>query len=166
MTITSSSNIQPLDYERPRRSNTDRRRFSATTIYTSLLNPRRKNSRRSADQRFPMLDFYNWHHMLAAIALIMFSVTDATFTLLLLLQGGEELNPVMDYFIRMGNFQFFAAKMLITFFSIFFFVACWNYIAFSFFRVRNFLYASLIIYTILVAYEITLLRQAYPNFPL
>ena len=157
--------MQPLDYAHPRRSGEDRRQFSARTIYTSLFNPRRKAMRRKADKRNPMLDVYGWGHMLAAIALILFSMTDASFTLLLILQGGEELNPVMDYFLQMGTSEFFTAKMLMTFFSIFFFIACWNFLAFSFFRVKNFLFASLLIYTVLISYEITLLREAYPSFP-
>lgn len=157
--------MQPLDYAHPRRSGEDRRRFTTRTIYTSLINPRRQSMRRKADKRNPMLDVYGWGHMLAAIALTLFSMTDASFTLLLILQGGEELNPVMDYFLQMGTSEFVAAKMLMTFFSIFFFIACWNFLAFSFFRVKNFLFASLLIYTILISYEISLLRQAYPSFP-
>ncbi len=162
MIITSSNINRPLDYEIPQRQLDDRRQFSVKTITTSLMNPRRRYCRRQEDKKYPILDVYGWPHMLCAVALMLFSISDAIFTLLLLQQGGKELNPVMDYFLQMGIFEFISAKMLITFLCVFFFVASWNFLIFRYFRVRNFLFASLLIYTVLIIYELTLLAKAYP----
>ncbi|MCB1756249.1 MAG: hypothetical protein KDJ38_12040 [Gammaproteobacteria bacterium] len=163
-TMTRAVTAQPLDYVSPRRKTLDRRRFSGKTVYYSLVKPRRRHCRRLEDKHYPINDIYGWPEMLSAIALVVMSCTDAVFTLLLILQGGKELNPFMDYFLQIGTFEFVAAKMLITFFSIFFFVASWNFLVFSFFRVRNFLFAALVIYGTLIAYELTLLSKAYPEF--
>jgi hypothetical protein len=157
-------NKQPLDYASPQRQPLDRRSFSGKTIVVCALKPRRKNSRREDDQKHAMLDVFGWPEMLCAIALITLSCTDATFTLLLLLQGGEELNPFMKYFLGLGNFEFVAVKMLLSMFGIFFFIACWNFLAFSVFRARNLLFAAIAMYVLLIAYELRLLNEAYPSF--
>lgn len=163
--MTSSTAIeQPVDFEVPRRQPNERREFSVRTIYNSLTKPRRRDTRREQDAVNPILDFYGWTEMLSAMALVLFSITDATFTLLLILKGGEELNPVMDYFLQMGVFEFVAIKLLMTSLCAFSFVACWNYLAFSFFRVRYFLFVSIAMYSVLIAYELKLLNVAYPNF--
>ncbi len=163
--MTSSTAIeQPVDFELPRRQAVERRQFSIKTIYNSLTSPRRRDTRREQDTVYPILDFYGWTEMLSAMALILLSLTDATFTLLLILKGGEELNPVMDYFLQMGVFEFVANKLFMTSLCAFSFVACWNYLVFSFFRVRYLLFVSIAMYVVLIGYELTLLNVAYPEF--
>jgi len=163
MTTAVTSSVYPITQENARRATQERRRYTIQTLYRGLVKPRRRHSRRASDTH-PVQDYYGWTHMLSAIALIVFSCTDASFTLLLLLQGGEELNPVMNYFLGFGNFEFFAAKMVITLFGIFCFVACWNLVTFARLRVRNFMFFSLGMYSVLIVYEIYLLRQALPGF--
>ena len=155
---------QPRDYAEPRRQGHDRRKFSFRTIYIALTNPRRKRSRREEDARDAILDNYGWTEMLSAVALMLFSCVDASFTLLLLARGGEELNPVMNYFLQIGIAPFIAAKMAITVFGVFFFVAAWNFLAFTFVRVRFFLFISIGMYVALIVWELHLLSQAYPEY--
>ncbi len=154
---------QPLDYVQPRRKVHNRRKFSTKTIFNGFINPRRKSNRRVDDKPYAILDNYGWVEMLCAIALLVFSFTDATFTLLLIDRGGEELNPVMNYFLQRGTSEFIAVKMLIPFLTVFFFIASWNFLFCSLFRTRNIMFFCLLIYTVLIAYELTLLAQAYPE---
>ena len=162
----TASQTPPRDYAEPRRQSRDRRKFSFRTIYYALTNPRRQRSRRQEDARNAILDNYGWTEMLAAVTLMLFSCVDASFTLMLLAKGGEELNPVMNYFLQLGVAPFIAAKMAITVFGVFFFVAAWNFLAFAFIRVRFFLFISIGMYVALIIWELHLLSQAYPkHFP-
>ncbi|MDO6460777.1 DUF5658 family protein [Granulosicoccaceae sp. 1_MG-2023] len=157
---------QPRDYAEPRRKGGDRRKFSFRTIYFALTKPRRLRSRREEDARDAVLDHYGWTEMISAVTLMVFSCIDASFTLMLLARGGEELNPVMNYFLQLGVGPFIAAKMLITVFGVFFFIATWNLLAFSVVRVRAFLFVSIGMYIALIVWELHLLSHAYPaHFP-
>ncbi len=162
LTPTIHQVSQPLDYVTPKRALTDRREFTAKTIFKGFITPRRKKARRSNDS-YALIDVYGWPQMLASVILLVLSATDAIFTLIIIGQGGEELNPVMDYFLSLGTSEFMNIKMLIPTICIFFFVSCWNYRFFSLFRMCSFIFFSLAIYAVLVAYELVLLHTIYPN---
>ena len=54
----------------------------------------------------------------AAMIIILLTVLDAFFTLDLVSRGGEELNPIMAYYLERGPLTFFAVKYLLTWASL------------------------------------------------
>ncbi len=154
--------LQSVDYPTLRRESSDRRDFNATTIFKGLINPRRINTRRSSDIH-TLMDVYGWSQMLSSIILLTLSAADAVFTLIIIQRGGEELNPIMDYFLLLGTSEFIYIKMLIPCLCIFFFVASWNYRFLSIFRMCTFVYMSLSIYVVLVIYELFLINTNFSN---
>lgn len=156
------SSPQPLDYVTSKRTLADRRNFTAKTIFRGFIKPRRKQARRTSDVH-ALIDYYGWGPMIASIMLIVLSACDAAFTLIIINNGGEELNPIMDYFLQLGTPIFVYVKMLVPLCCIFFFVACWNYKFFSIFRMRLFLLFSVAMYIVLIAYELVLLNRIFPD---
>ncbi len=88
---------------------------------------------------------------------VVLSVADAIFTLKLVSRGARELNPVMDFFLRQGALPFLSVKYALT-------VGCllwclvnknrrvfWGQV-----RVRSIILAVLLLYGLLVLYELLL----------
>lgn len=49
---------------------------------------------------------------------LLLSILDGYFTLYLLSHGAAEINPIMAFFVQFGKWPFFAAKYLLTAFSV------------------------------------------------
>ena len=80
-----------------------------------LFNGRRERIRREEDSR--KVFFFDRYHpkLFAAItAILMLSIFDALFTLILINNGSTELNPVMAYFLQHGLLPFIVAKYILT----------------------------------------------------
>ncbi|KPJ92220.1 MAG: hypothetical protein AMJ55_10120 [Gammaproteobacteria bacterium SG8_15] len=71
--------------------------------------------------------------------------------------GSYELNPVMDYFIQKDFHQFFYVKFGLTAFGIMFLVMHKNFRILNRISGYQILYSSLLLYAILVAYELSML---------
>ncbi len=140
-----------------RRSGVDRRAFTARTLITCLISPRRSRGRRASDRKYPMLDVFDSSAMLLAVTLMLLSLADAFFTLNILARGGEEVNPVMNYVLQFGTFAFVAVKVVLTAIPAVVLVASGNYKLFGVVRVRSILAAAIGAYAGLVLYEIGLL---------
>lgn len=102
-----------------RRSRTDRRQNRLSSLFWRHPERRRRHVRRKADKkRFFLLDYYQPFLLFWVIIVLVLSLTDATLTLWLISIGAEELNPVMDHFLKLGPTAFVISKYSLTAFSL------------------------------------------------
>jgi len=93
----------------------DRRTNQKARLKYLLFNGRREGIRREEDSR--KVFFFDRYHpkLFAAItAILMLSIFDALFTLILINNGSTELNPVMAYFLQHGLLPFIVVKYILT----------------------------------------------------
>lgn len=104
------------------------------------------------------VDRYEPHLFYVAVATLLLCCTDAFFTLTLLQQGAEEINPFMAWLLEMDVQLFLVTKFALTAVGLVFLVAHKNFLLFNrHLRVPHVLYAFLAGYMLLVKYELTLL---------
>jgi hypothetical protein len=116
----------------------------------------RRHYRRNQDARkFYFVDLYSPFSAFVLIFTLILSITDAFLTLNLVGEGVQELNPVMDFFLKLGPFQFILVKWFLTAFGLISLLVLKNYYLWQG-RVRT--VAVLVIlpflYLMLVSYEI------------
>ena len=93
----------------------DRRTNHKMRLKYILFNGRRERIRRDEDrERVFIFDRYNPKLFAAITAILMLSIFDALFTLILIENGSSELNPVMAYFLQHGLLSFIVAKYFLT----------------------------------------------------
>lgn len=137
----------------------DRRNHSWRTLVGSLIFRRRATPRRTVDGSSAYyVDVHEPRLFFVAVGALLLCVADAFFTMTLLeFYGSYELNPVMDYFIQKDFHQFFFVKFGLTAFGIIFLVMHKNFRILNRISGYQILYGSLILYAILVAYELSML---------
>ena len=113
--------------------------------------------RRKQDRRYPMLDRFDSGMLALAVILMLLSVTDSVFTLILISRGGTEVNPFMDALLQHSVWAFAAAKMLLTGIPAVILVAAGNLLLFKRWRARSILAALVGMYLGLITYELFLL---------
>lgn len=159
--MTNSTDIlkQSLDMDCMRVIAVDRRTHSWRTLVGSLIHRRRVTPRRTVDgEGAHYVDRHEPRLFFVAVGALLLCVADAFFTLTLLeFYGSYELNPVMDYFIQKDFHQFFYVKFGLTAFGIMFLVMHKNFRIMNRISGYQILYSSLILYAILVAYELSML---------
>ena len=96
----------------------DRRNGSWKSIVYGNFRPRRRESRRSADDHFIWFDWHEPRILYLALGILLLSCTDALFTLNLINAGADEANPVMASILEIGLEAFVAAKITITSLSV------------------------------------------------
>lgn len=100
------------------RRRSDRRTGFWKSIVYGNFRPRRRESRRSADEH---LFWFDWHEpriLYLALGILLLSCTDALFTLNLISAGASEANPVMASMLETGLDAFIVAKITITSLSV------------------------------------------------
>ncbi len=140
-----------------RRTQSDRRTYTMSTLVQCLTSPRRFNGRRSSDRRFPVLDRFESSMAFLAIGLVILSVMDSVFTLTLISHGGTEVNPFMNWLMQKSIAAFVGVKMLLTAIPALILVATGNLLVFGRFRARTVLAGVLGLYCGLIVYELGLL---------
>lgn len=137
----------------------DRRRNSWRTFVGSLVHRRRVIRRREGDGELAhYVDVHEPYLFFVAVGALLLCVADAFFTMTLInFYGSSELNPVMDYFIRTDIKLFFSVKFGLTALGVVFLVVHKNFRLFNRISGYQILHGSLIIYGILVAYELFML---------
>ena len=147
--VPESDTIPPLqiaiqDWDGTERRDSDRRQ-QPTRPWTRWLGPlRRERGRRRADQ-VGYVDRYSRREVALILAVFLMNVADAFLTLLWLERGGEEANPIMDFFLDIGPGAFLIQKCLV--------VGIWLVILLvhkNFRFARLGLYASLVVYAVLM----------------
>lgn len=109
----------------PQRSGRDRRKAPTPPLsrYT-LWGGRRKGPRRPEDaevHRF--VDLYDNRFLLPLLTLLGLSLVDALFTLHFINAGAREMNPVMDFFLRLSGETFYYVKFGATALGLL--ILCW-----------------------------------------
>jgi hypothetical protein len=147
------------DHGASERRGDTRRRFSAATFLASLFKPRRRHIRRDDDAINNYIDWYGPWPLLASLAIIAMSFTDALLTMILLNNGAMEMNVVMDWLIKKDVGTFAAAKMAVTGLAMILLVMHFNFRVYRIVAVRYIMYALVPVYALLIAHEINMLSQ-------
>ena len=108
------SNPQPAE----RRLVASRRDGTWWAFLYGNFRPRRRTSRRAADQHYVLFDWHEPRVLFLTLGVLLLSCTDALFTLNLLTIGASEANPVMASMLERGVESFVAAKIMITSFCL------------------------------------------------
>lgn len=141
---------------RDRRSGADRR--SNHVLFADwrwAVSGRRRAGRRHDETADTGVDLYEPRLGLLALGIFVLSCLDAAFTLALIWGGlGVELNPFMRALIERDAQLFVNLKIVFTGAGILFLVALADARFMSRLRVRTLLYAVLLVYSMIVAYEI------------
>ena len=145
-----------------RRTGTDRRAYSLSTLHKCAVAPRRMLGRRSADRRDALLDRFDSGVVTLAIALVIFSILDSVFTLILISRGGTEVNPFMNALLQHSVWAFVGFKMLLTCIPAILLTATGNLRVLGRYRARSILAALVGGYLALMGYHLNLLWISYP----
>jgi hypothetical protein len=144
-----------------RRGRRDRRGRIVWSIIYGGFRPRRRVPRRPEGEVYIWsLDWYSPHLLVVAIGILLLSVTDAALTLLLLERGALEVNPVMALFVHGDPAVFASLKMALTGMSVLVLVGLSHQRFLRRLRVAAALYAALLTYLVLIAYELWMLESA------
>ncbi len=140
----------------------NRRSNRTSPLTASSLFGKRKNIRRDEDSLTqPYVDLYSFSSVLGVLVTLTLSVADAIFTLKLISLGGSELNPFMDFFLQLGPIPFLTVKYILTGTCLVFFLVNENRVIFwGRLRVKLLLAFSLLLYFVLIFYELVLLSTA------
>lgn len=141
-----------------RRSGRDRRNHPTTPFSLSSLSGSRRYGRRKEDRLIHYyVDRYGWRSVGAFMASLGLCLVDAFMTLHLLSRGAQELNPVMDFFLRIGPIQFLLAKYLVTGLSLMWLLIHKDYpLLKGRIKCKNLLLVVPLLYALLVVYELFL----------
>lgn len=147
-----------------RRLGNERRRVSMRSLFLGGLNPRRRDGRRLSDAT-NLLDWHEPKLLALAVTILLLSCMDALITVHLLLLGGEELNPLMAFFLASDTTTFIVAKLILTGVPLLLLVATARARLFGRFPVLWVLQIFLLLYAVLIGYEWVLLeRTLVPRF--
>ena len=98
-----------------RRSGADRRKKTPLLSCKYWFTGRRTFPRRQDDRQTPQpVDRYNAKILAMIIFILLLSILDAVFTLILVEKGAKEMNPFMAYYLNHGPMTFFFMKYLLT----------------------------------------------------
>jgi hypothetical protein len=137
----------------------DRRRFSFRSLFGALFILRRRHSRRNDDLLNTYVDWYEPWPLIASVLIILLSCLDAFLTLILLGHGAVEMNTLMDWLIQKDIRTFATAKITVTGLALFVMVMHFNFNLYKVLPVRYLLYTLMLLYALLIAYEIRLLGE-------
>ena len=151
---STSNNVPAPDPTAERRHSTNRRDGVWWGFLYGNFRPRRRSSRRSADEHH---FFFDWHEpriLYLALGVLLLSCTDALFTLNLLKAGASEANAIMASMLDQSVEQFLAVKIGLTSFSLVILVATARRKFFRSFSVEHLLHVFCAGYILLICYEI------------
>ncbi|MFC1747351.1 DUF5658 family protein [Pseudomonadota bacterium] len=148
--------VVPTSSEEERRRGFDRRNHSLKTAWHAL-HGRRSLGRRQEDNINSYVDRHEPRHLLVFLSIIILCCIDALFTLTLISTGkAYEANPVMLHAIEQGTTYFLVVKLLATVGSLLILLTLKNFYVFSRIKVSYLLYGALVLYAVLIKYEIWL----------
>lgn len=144
-----------------RRTQQKDRRAKPTPLFSiyTFKGGRRIHIRRKEDRNIHYyVDLYDFPSVLAFISLIIFSVADAFFTMELISKGAKEINPIMEFCLRLGPIPFLLIKYFLTVTSLLTLLVHKNYYLLrGKLRVRTLLFCIPLLYALLIAYELLLI---------
>jgi len=121
---------------------------------------RRKIIRRELDKKkYIFVDWYSPQLLITLLFLLILSLLDAYFTLTLIKEHGvAEANPIMAFYLECGDISFITGKFLFSTASIFIFCLYNN-----FFVTKVSLASSIIIYLVVILYELNIMYKFFPQ---
>ncbi len=142
------------------RSGGDRRRRPTGPLDALRLAGRRAIVRRAAEhQGVHFLDRFDAYILALIVSILGLTIVDGVLTVELLGVHCEEANPVMKYMLSHGRGAFFVVKYLLTALGLPFLLVFKNHLLFGTrFRVGYIFPVLLVLYLVLVAYELHLLH--------
>ena len=139
----------------------DRRRQPAPGLSRYTLLGRRKRFRRKSDQeRGGYIDHYSGRLSIALILIASLNIIDSFLTMLILNDGGWEVNPIVRSVIESWGDKFWVWKFSLVSFSLILLALHSN-----FRRVRTAINALCFIYIAVVLYQIVLITGQLPEMP-
>jgi hypothetical protein len=154
-------------YDSERRDRSDRRGRAWWSVLYGSFNPRRRRPpRRLSDSRFHSIDWHAPHLLAVAIGILLLSAADAFMTVTLLSGGAVEVNPVMAAVVYKSAAVFASVKMAMTGFGVMLLVVLARYRFMRLVRVDIAMYAVLVAYAVLLAYEYRMLGRLIDPFEL
>lgn len=141
-----------------RRQRAERRRRPAWASRQFWYGGRRQGPRRQADDRRAYADVYDWRISTAVLGLLVLGICDATFTLMLIARGAEEINPVMAAALNMSESHFLVAKLALTLPGVMVLAVHQNFALLGTLKVRDAAGLLLGAYGLLVSYQLLLLQ--------
>ncbi len=141
-----------------RRSGKDRRAKPSSPFSRFIFTGSRRGCRRKEDARVHFyVDIYSPSFILLLMFTLFLSICDALLTMRLVASHFQELNPVMDFFLKLGPVPFIIVKLVLTSFGLITLLVLKNY-HFLGSRVRTAAILVLfpLLYLILVSYEIVM----------
>jgi len=135
-----------------------RRRLWWSLLYGNFQPRRRRPARRFDDSRFHSNDWYSAHLLAVAIGILVLCALDAFLTVNLLVNGAEEINPVMEVLLGRGVAVFTALKMGMTGVGTLLMVFLARYRFMRVVPVQSVLYGVLLAYIALICYETWMVR--------
>jgi hypothetical protein len=148
--------IMSDNQSKERRSGKDRRaRPTSPFTIQSLVGSRRHYRRNQDARKFYFVDLYSPFSVTLLVLTLILSITDAFLTLRLVGENIHELNPVMDFFLKLGPFQFIMGKWFLTALGLITLLVLKNYYLWQG-RVRTMALLVLLpfLYLVLISYEI------------
>jgi hypothetical protein len=114
---------------RDRRFFRDRRQRSTRPFSRYTFVGRRERIRRLADRKTNLyVDRYGHGLLIPLFLILLLSILDAYFTILLIERGAQEINPLMNFLIEQGYMRFFLVKYLLTALAVLVFCVCKNHL--------------------------------------
>lgn len=144
-----------------RRARSERRRLTFWSVLYGGFRPRRRHARRTDETALPVVDWHEAHLFAAAVGIMLLCLIDAILSMMFIMGGARELNPLMDKLIAMDGALFAVTKVALTGFGIGVLVLLARLRLFGRIRVVQALYAVLVIYVLLVAYELLILSSYF-----
>ena len=138
----------------------DRRRNTLHALWSGCFNPRRRHARRLGDHHVAAID---WHHpqwLAVAMLVLVLCCVDIMFTLVLVGEGGTELNPFMRPLVSGPVLAFIYWKFTLTAAGVIWMILLSRVHLFGRVRTGRVLYVVLAGYMALIGWEALLLAQA------
>ncbi|MHC1728665.1 MAG: DUF5658 family protein [Syntrophobacteraceae bacterium] len=146
---------------RERRSGKERREKPTVLFSRSSLFGSRRKFRRAEDARkYFIVDIYNPFLVSVIIFTLILCVADAFLTLKLISENFQELNPIMDFFLKLGPLPFIMVKFSLTGFGMTTLLILNNYYLWQGrIKIGALLLIFPFFYLLLVIYEIIMVRR-------
>jgi len=135
----------------------DRRSTTLGTFLRGGVTPRRRNGRRADEQHLP-IDWHEPYLLFLSVTILLLSVVDAFLTVTLITGGAQEVNPLLEFVLRVRPELFAATKMGLTGAGVLVLVAVARARLFRVMSVGIVLQGVFVVYVALIAYEWWLLR--------
>jgi Domain of unknown function (DUF5658) len=141
-----------------RRQRPERRRTTWRSFFQGGLTPRRRAGRRTGEHHLP-IDWHEPYLLFLSVTVLLLSVVDAFLTLVLLMDGATEVNPVMAFVLSHHPQLFATLKMGFTGVGVLVLVAVARARLFRVMKVGMVLQGVFVAYVVLIGYEWWLVRS-------